>query len=160
HLVVQEAIGVDVRAVEDHLGRRAPLLDPVLAELTEVAAADAARGDDDLLASGAEGAAVGPALAGQRDGAPALDLDVGDLVIEQQRKIAAARVRLERVEHAEDDLVAGAPGDVPARDAVARAKDAALRPIYDRQELDLLLVEEVEDVFARILAVELGPAAW
>src|ERR1039457_6422515 len=48
---------------------------------------------------------------------------------------------------------------MPARHAVARRIESALGPVYQRQECDLLLVQELEDVLARVFAVEAAPGA-
>src|SRR5690606_19343398 len=52
-----------------------------------------------------------------------------------------------------------APRDVPPRDRVVRVIEAALRPVDDGEELHAALVERVEDVLERVLAVVAGPPA-
>src|SRR5262249_53576014 len=59
--------------------------------------------------------------------------------------------------HAVNNLVAGAPDNMPAWDRVARTKDAPLGPVHQRQELDLLAVKKVKDVFAGVFAIEFRP---
>jgi len=54
--IVEQSVAMDVRAIEQHLGRLAPGLVPVRAHFGEIAAADAARGDDHVL--GARGKAA------------------------------------------------------------------------------------------------------
>src|SRR5260370_15301203 len=92
----------------------------------QVAAADSARGDDHVLAGGAKGAPFGHAAAEQRGRLAVGDLDIGDLVLEHDLEVLAPRVRLQRIHSSIDDFKTGAPGNVPARDAVAWTEDSAL----------------------------------
>jgi len=97
-----------------------------------------------VAAADAGGAAVG-------------HLDAGNFCVEERLQAGAARVRFERRQEALNDLVARAPDDVPPGDGVAGAINAALRPIDQRQEPDLLVVQKFEDGSPGIFAVVPGP---
>src|SRR5690242_1635164 len=110
---MQAAITIYMCAVEKLVGRIAPRLVPVRADLAEIGSADAAGRNDDVVRSD-----VGVAVVGAKansDGAAILEFDPCHLRVEHQSKAAAVRVDVQSRQQTVNDLVAGAPYDVPAR---------------------------------------------
>ena len=156
--VVQPPVGELVRAIEDHLRRPAPVLVPVRLDPVDVAV-DAAGGDDDGLCIDLERLARGLVRA-----AAAGDTASGGQQFVHAVPVAAGQQVpggvLEQVAGEGDGQdVAGAPYDVPARDAVARHVQAALHPHRHGHELHLESAQPLVDLGDAALDVGLGPGA-
>lgn len=87
------AIGVGVGTVEDGFRRRPPRLIPVLLDEVDVAT-DAAGGDDGVIGGGGEGRVIVFVHAADAGGLPVVGVDVGDVVAEEDAKIAGILVPL------------------------------------------------------------------
>src|SRR5690606_392643 len=156
--VVKEPVSVSMRAVEDDLGRLAPIFIPMLPHLAEIAAAHSARGDDRMLGLDGKLGAIAHPLSVHADDAAPLELKAGNLMLEQKLESRASRMVLERRDAFFDDLVACSPSNMPARDRVVRAIKTALRPVHHREEFDAALVQRLIDIFDGMVAIKLGPA--
>jgi hypothetical protein len=154
--VVQAAVGVAVRAVEDHRRRRGPVAVPVLAHALDVAV-EAAGGDDHRAGRGFEGLAI--LLA---DAAAAADDAVAgqqrlDALAETDLQVRAARMTFQRGDQAQRQFAPGAPDDVEARHRVAGRVEAALDPVRRGQEADAARAQPESDIVVAALHIGLGP---
>ena len=133
--VMQPAVGVAVRAVEDHRRRRAPVAMPVLAHALDVAV-EAARRDDHATCGQLEYFAILLADTAAAGDSAIRGHQLLDALAAADFQIGAARMLFQGVDQAQRQFASGAPDDMEARHRIARCVQAALDPVRGRQEAD------------------------
>ena len=157
--VLEKAVAVGMGAIEDFFGGWAQVGRPMLAHFAEVTAAHTAGGDNDMLSSGGVGRVFGHGFSGDSGHDAIGYYDIGDFMVKFNLELVAAGVFFEGFEEATDNFLADTPGDVPAGYGIAGGVVAALGPVYDGEKFDAFAVEEVEDVFEGVFAIEACPGA-
>ena len=156
--VVQPAVGIAVRAVQDHGRRPAPVRLPVPPHALDVAA-DSAGGDHDGLARDFESLATGLDRATNTgDLARARDERI-DAMPESQLEPVAARMLEQPADKAVGKHATRAPDEMEARHGVAGRVQAALDPHRHRHEADAEGGEPVMDLGHAAFDIGPGPGA-
>ena len=156
YLIVEQAIGKDMRTVEDHRRGIAPFPEPVLAHFAKVASADAPGGDHHRAARGKGLAAVFQSAGAAAHCAIAADQLFYTMMI-VNGKIFPPGMSFQAHQHGFDDPETGAPGDMPARQGVAAAIHPPLRPVDHRQEAHLAGAQPVVNHLPGRMHVGLRP---
>jgi hypothetical protein len=124
----------------------------------QVAAVDAAGGDDDGLAEGLEGFAAALQHAAAAADAAHQGGEALDAVAEMHRQLRCVGMVAQPRDELHRQLAAGAPDDVEARHGIALRVQAALDPVRHREEADAVGLQPEIDLVVAAPGVGLGPA--
>jgi hypothetical protein len=158
HRVVQLAVGIRMRAVEQLCGRLAEVIGPMRAHPPQIAADAAGRHHQAVALDFKRAAAIGTHA--QATPAPCPHrFDGSDLVPGCQRQVADLFMTAQRVEQRARHVPRRAPDHVVARHGVAGTEQPAFHPLHGRDEANAKAAQPFVDVRHAAFEIVLGPRA-